>query len=76
MTEKEIENYIDRGLESISPLLYTLSIIGGILLIIMGLIMMNNNATAHNHKLRIIGVTSLGIGFLALISGSAQYLIK
>lgn len=75
MKEHEIENYIDRGLESIAPLLYTLSIIVGILLIVIGFMMMMSGKTAHNHKLRIISMSTIGIGLLALISGFMQYVL-
>jgi len=70
--ENRIEGYIDSSLEDLAPILYMFSIIGGILLLIIGLFLVVKNNNTQNKKKYIIGIGCFGIGFLALVSGIIQ----
>lgn len=74
--EERIENYIDRGLENVAPILYILSIVGGLLLIIIGFSLIIKNKTTANETKKIIGILMIGIGLLALFSGIIQSLLS
>lgn len=73
--EERIENYLDSSLESVAPLLYLFSVIGGIFLIIIGIILIIKNKNTFNGKKKMIGIACIGIGFLALFSGIIQSVV-
>lgn len=73
--EERIENYIDRGLENVAPILYILSIVGGISFIIIGLSLIIKNKSTPNETKKMIAILMIGIGLFAFFSGIIQYLL-
>ncbi len=71
--EQRIENFIDSSLENIAPLLYIFSIVGGILLIMIGSILIIKNKKTSTDKKKMVGILMISIGLLALFSGIIQY---
>lgn len=71
--ERRIEGAIDRGLESISSGLYLFSIGFGVVLIILGVILLfRNRGPKKKNGAANIGLISLVIGVVAIISGFMQ----
>ncbi|MEA4828020.1 hypothetical protein [Clostridium sp. JNZ J1-5] len=65
--EQKIEKFIDGVLDSLAPQLFTLSIIIGIVLIILGISFIVSKRSKNN-----IGTISIAVGTVAILSGAIQ----
>ncbi|MFA1822830.1 hypothetical protein ACDX78_22220 [Virgibacillus oceani] len=70
--ENSVAGYIDSSLENVAPILYLFSIICGILLVIIGFYLIIKSKNTHDKIKKIVGVTCISIGFLAVFSGVIQ----
>lgn len=65
--EQKIEKFIDGVLDSLAPQLFTLSIIIGVVLIILGIFFLASKKSKNN-----IGAISIAVGTVAILSGAIQ----
>lgn len=65
--EQKIEKFIDGILDSLAPQLFTLSIIIGVILIILGIFFLASKKSKNN-----IGAISIAVGIVAILSGAIQ----
>ena len=70
--ERRIESYIDNILENIASQLYTLSIILGIALLLVGIVLLIWNVKKSSSMLNIGGIICMGIGILSVSSAFLQ----
>ena len=70
--ERRIESYIDNILENIASQLYTLSIILGIALLLVGIVLIVWNVKKSSRMLKVVGIICLLIGMLSVSSAFLQ----
>ena len=70
--ERRIESYIDNILENIASQLYTLSIILGIALLLVGIVLIAWNVKKSSRMLNVVGIICLLIGMLSVSSAFLQ----